>query len=282
MRGAALRDDNVDTVVRIPFDFDPDRPAGTPSTDAEIGRAEYCREQIVAALLGAGWPMPALGMSGNGAHALWRCCIKASPTWKATAQGLYAGVARQFADVFAAAGVKFDTTVRNPARIWRLYGSVNRKGEPTPERPHREARIVLPAGPWQVVRPEQIERLVALWAPQAQRERKVVDLDQARQLRSGSGDYTTLDAIAWFAAHGAYLRPLDAGKHAVRCPWAHEHTTSSPATGSDTVVFDDPGRWPTFHCSHSHCAGRSILDVMQVWGDADRYCARAWEGRRHG
>ena len=41
------------------------------------------------------------------------------------------------------------------------------------------------------------------------------------------------------------------------------------------------GGWPTFHCSHDHCQGRRLLDVMQVWGDADAFCARAWEGRHH-
>jgi len=32
--------------------------------------------------------------------------------------------------------------VFNPARIWKLYGTVSRKGDSIPERPHRLARIL--------------------------------------------------------------------------------------------------------------------------------------------
>ena len=30
----------------------------------------------------------------------------------------------------------------NPARIWKLYGTLAAKGDPTPERPHRLSRLV--------------------------------------------------------------------------------------------------------------------------------------------
>jgi hypothetical protein len=37
---------------------------------------------------------------------------------------------------------KVDQSVFNPARIWKLYGTFNRKGDSLPERPHRLARIL--------------------------------------------------------------------------------------------------------------------------------------------
>ena len=38
--------------------------------------------------------------------------------------------------------VAIDTSVHNPARIWRLPGTMNCKGDSIPERPHRMARIL--------------------------------------------------------------------------------------------------------------------------------------------
>ena len=52
----------------------------------------------------------------------------------------------------------------------------------------------------------------------------------------------------------------------------------------DTVIFDASRSdlFPPFHCSHAHCDGRGILEVMALWGDADRFCARAYsrEGKQ--
>ena len=43
------------------------------------------------------------------------------------------------AKVFDDADVKIDQEVFNPARIWKLYGSLACKGDSTIERPHRMA-----------------------------------------------------------------------------------------------------------------------------------------------
>lgn len=91
----------------------------------------------------------------------------------------------------------------------------------------------------------------------------------------GTGDYTTLDMVGWFKAHGAYGRPLGGDKHAVLCPWVNEHSEQRPADYSDTVVWEAAGgRWPSFFCSHAHCEGRGIRDVLEVWDDADRWCSQ--------
>lgn len=86
------------------------------------------------------------------------------------------------------------------------------------------------------------------------------------------GDYRTLDAVAWFSAHQMFIGPAGRqGKYHVKCPWASEHTNGI-ANAEDTVLYEDPGRWPTFACSHSHCEGRDIKQVNELWGDIDSYC----------
>jgi hypothetical protein len=65
---------DADIVQRrwLPLDFDPVRPAGISSTDAEhaaaLQRAQDCRSW----LQGLSWPAPISADSGNGAHLLFR------------------------------------------------------------------------------------------------------------------------------------------------------------------------------------------------------------------
>ena len=97
---------------------------------------------------------------------------------------------------------------------------------------------------------------------------------------SGQGRYDSIDIPAWFGSHGLYRFPLDDyngnPRHAVRCPWESEHTVESFDDDTSTVVFENPGRWPGFNCSHAHCAHRGIRDVMELLGDADEFCSERW------
>ncbi len=264
----ALKDADIEVITRLPFDIDPVRPKDTPSTDAELAAALEARELLVRVLTGYGWPRPALGMSGNGAHVLYRARVQSIPAWKGAVASLYLGLGNLLHEPFKALNVRFDTTVQNPARIWRLYGSVNRKGQPTKDRPHRRAEIILPAGPWQVVPVDVLRRTRNSVTPVVSRQPS----PGPRVPLNGRGDYTSLDVVAWFQSHDAYRKALFDGKHAVDCPWIDEHSTTGI---TDTVVWETSG-WPTFHCSHDHCHGRNLRDVITLWGDADTFCAKEW------
>lgn len=88
------------------------------------------------------------------------------------------------------------------------------------------------------------------------------------------GDFKTLDGFQWFTIHGAYLGTAgQEHKHFVVCPWRLNHTegTNNP---TEAVLWTEPGKWPTFACSHGHCADKTIKDVIKLWGDADEYCAQ--------
>ena len=65
--------------VWLPIDFDPVRPSGISSTDAEhtaaLERAQACR----AWLASLGWPQPVYADSGNGAHLLYRIDLPNDP-----------------------------------------------------------------------------------------------------------------------------------------------------------------------------------------------------------
>ena len=47
-----------------------------------------------------------------------------------------------YADQLARLNLELDQAVFNPARLTKLYGTMARKGDNTPDRPHRLARII--------------------------------------------------------------------------------------------------------------------------------------------
>jgi hypothetical protein len=268
-QGAALRDNDVAFVTRLPFDFDPVRPAGVCSTDAELECALVARDRLVRYLSKLRWPLPLHAKSGNGFHAQYRVRLRNDDATREMLRVLYAGLHAEFADHL----VEFDRTVRSPGQIFRLYGSVNRKGRNTKERPHRVSTVWIPPR-WQQVPAPQIEQLAEYYAKRLPgSESRNASKCVPASVAAGAGDYRTLDVVAWFTAHRHYKRPLADGKHAVRCPWVHEHSTQDQPQGTATIVFEADGGWPGFHCSHAHCAGRDVRDVMQLWGDQDAFCA---------
>ncbi len=273
----AICNDHVDRHVRLLFDFDPARPSGMPSTEIELQAACQRATEVQRHLSGHGWPVPAVAVSGNGYHLQYRTALPNTPVVREQLSVIYAGLHRLFDDDV----VSFDRSVRNPGRICTLYGSYKRKGKATAERPHRKSSIVIPRD-WRQVRPRQIDQLANLYAKIATDSRVEEGTGGlGASFRPGQGDYRTLDVVAFFKAHGAYVRHLGGNVHGVRCPWSHEHSSPSPRDGSDTVTFEPDGRWAGFACKHAHCSGRNIKDVIAIWPDVDQFCSRAF-GRSTG
>jgi hypothetical protein len=81
MGNRALADADVALHTRLVFDFDPIRPKGTPSTDAEMRAAVAARDRMVAAMQSTGWPHPATALSRRTTPASSRrsrCCRETS------------------------------------------------------------------------------------------------------------------------------------------------------------------------------------------------------------
>jgi hypothetical protein len=140
------RDEPADTtadhhVIRrqwLPIDCHPVRPKGIPSTDQEKEAAFERARDVREYLWTEGWDTPILADSGNGAHLLYR--IDLQPDDGGYVQQILTDLGARFTD----SRVSIDQTVFNPARIWKLYGSLARKGDHAPVvgRPHRVARLL--------------------------------------------------------------------------------------------------------------------------------------------
>lgn len=89
------------------------------------------------------WPEPMVCDSGNGGHLVYKTHM---PVTKETT-ALYKDFLRLLDLKFSYKTennlhVKVDTTVYNPGRITKLYGTMTHKGDATPDRPHRRSYIM--------------------------------------------------------------------------------------------------------------------------------------------
>lgn len=77
-------------------------------------------------------------------------------------------------------------------------------------------------------------------------------------------DWSTLDVVGIFAQAGFAPRDIGGGKYAVICPWTGEHSHPDfDGRSTSTVIWSDPA---TFYCSHAHCDGRRLADVLELIG----------------
>jgi hypothetical protein len=145
--------------VGIVFDADPQRSAGISATDEEKALARERIARLVSHLAALGWPDPVLADSGNGFHAYYKIDLPADDG------GLVERVLKAAAARFSDGLVEIDVKVANPSRIIKLYGTKSRKGDSTPDRPHRWTRVLSVPAEFRVVPVELLEAFAAEAAP---------------------------------------------------------------------------------------------------------------------
>jgi len=151
----------------LPLDFDPIRVAGISSSNEEHEVALKRATEVQAWLKGLGWPESILADSGNGGHLLHRIDLPNTTETTALIQRCLKAVALKFGDTV----VEVDLTIGNPARIWKLYGTKACKGDDTPERRHRLAKILDVPNKIQVVSRELVEQLAAMAPDESKADR---------------------------------------------------------------------------------------------------------------
>jgi P4 family phage/plasmid primase-like protien len=157
----AAHDCDVARRRRLFIDVDPVRPPGmalTCATDAERTAAREVAELVRDYLVGVlGWPAPVVVDSGSGVALLFAVELPND----AAATALVRRVLLALAARFDSAEAKIDTTVFNASRLCRIPGTVNRKGEHTPERPHRTGGVLDAPDVLEPVAVELLEQLAA-------------------------------------------------------------------------------------------------------------------------
>jgi hypothetical protein len=114
-----------------------DRLQKEPSSDEEKAKTKLVAKAVRKYLTEQGWPQPYVCDSGNGYHLLYLINLVNN----ATNFGHHADCLKALKTKFDCDGTKIDSTVYNPARLTRAYGSTTRKGSDSPERPYRRNYI---------------------------------------------------------------------------------------------------------------------------------------------
>ena len=225
-----------------PLDFDPVRPAGISSTEAEHEAALARTTACIAWLAARGWPHPVRADSGNGGHGLYHIDLPNDDASTTVLKTCLEALAMYFTD----SEVALDLGVYNAARIWKVYGTLACKGDNLPERPHRLAQLLDVPNPVVCVTREQLEALAAL-----------VPAPPSPTPRSRGATPQTFDLRQWIASHGLPVAAedqwLQSGTKWVLnpCPWNSDHTN-----GAAFIVQHGSG-WIAAGCHHNGCQGNN-------------------------
>ncbi|QDT57308.1 hypothetical protein Pan44_53760 [Caulifigura coniformis] len=129
-------DGDVARLAWLYIDVDPVRPSGVSATVEEKQHAVDIAKQVNKFLQDRGFPQALPADSGNGIHLLVKIDLPVSDNV------LVKNCLRAIAAKFDSKKVKIDTVNFNPSRITKAYGSIARKGDHTPERPHRRSQLL--------------------------------------------------------------------------------------------------------------------------------------------
>ena len=121
------------------IDVDPDRPTDTNATEEEREAGWQVIQSVREELHDRGWMAPLLASSGNGWHLCFPVDLPATEAITAQVKNLLAGLNKRHGREGQA---KVDCKVHDLSRIWKLPGTMTRKGQDSPERPWRQASLL--------------------------------------------------------------------------------------------------------------------------------------------
>ena len=251
LRPAGRNPTTADTdIVRrrwLLIDCDPKRSSGVSSTKAEHESALAKAREIRDGLSSLGWPDPIMTDSGNGAQLMYRIDLPADDGEL---------VRRVIGEIAKASSeqVAIDTSVHNPARIWRLPGTMNCKGDSIPERPHRMARILEEPQDIVSVSREQMQDIVSHQSEDTQTD--VPDDDWKHTMPA-------FDLDSWIAQYCPELgspQPWKGGRKWIFpvCPFNEAHANKS------AVLIQEPSGAVAFKCHHNGCSGNDWRALREL------------------
>ncbi len=246
IRSAVLGDSTADIniIARrwLMVDFDPVRPAGISSSDGQHEAALLRARRCQAHLSQCDWPEPIVADSGNGAHLLYPIDLPVSD------RGLVSQCLSVLAATFNDPAVTVDTTVHNPARIWKLYGTPACKGDNTPDRPHRISRILSAPVELEPVPRKYLEELAA----EAPIDPRSAQNGSPRHEKSGG----SFDVAAFIARHNLDVEgPHDwHGRQGTGQRWIFRTSPMCDHHDRSAFVVKHASGAITAHCHHNSCS----------------------------
>lgn len=246
----------------LPIDLDPIRPAGISSSDEEHAAALQMAGEIRRWLIeDLGWPENAFirADSGNGGHLSAKIDLSNDDGAKDLIKRCLAALDLRFSNET----VKVDTTTYNAARIWKIYGTMARKGSDMPDRPHRLARLLEVPDDLQTVTREKLEALAAM-LPRSEPTKSSNTFDPAKYAKGHGANVLRIEP--WTDREGGTWELAILAE----CPFDSSHNRGEARIG----VRSDGMR--TFRCFHDSCNGRDWHALRDLW-EPERRKANAEE-----
>ena len=273
------RDDEIVALHWLLIDLDPKRISGVSSSDKEQKKTVQKAKEIYQFLRKRGWKEPIRATSGNGTHLVYRFDCPNTPEytdlWEKTLKILH----HKFSDN----NVEIDTTVFNPARICKLWGTKAQKGADTPQRPHRMSHI------WETT-PTHIEINDIALMKSLVDELSILTEDsflsdssnitihtQAFPLSPSPSAPKKKDSPAFIFDLPEFIK-----KHEIPVKntemlgdgstmYILEHCLFDEShTGKDAAIIRKPDGKICYHCFHAHCANKHWKDVRLLF-EPDAY-----------
>lgn len=230
---------DLDIVTRrwLLIDCDAVRKSDIPSSDSEHKAAQEKAIEVKEGLASLNWPEPIVIDSGNGAQLMYRIDLPAedSELIHKVLQGI---------NLASSEAVNIDLTVFNAARIWRLPGTLNCKGDHTEARPHRMAKIISVPDKIELVTEEQLRGIVS-----CVEEESVQDTTYSTYTQGSS----SFNLDEWISTYCPELAGQEAtwkdGRKWVFdvCPFSAEHADRS------AVITQHSAGGIAFKCHHNGC-----------------------------
>ena len=127
------------------LDIDPDRPSGVAATEAEKRSAQELAADVEDWLRAQGWDYPLIADSGNGVYLFFAVDWANDSETADVLKRFYANLNGFLPpDDAGKPSAHIDVSVYNAARIVRVGGTTNRKGDSIPDRPHRHCEYYEP------------------------------------------------------------------------------------------------------------------------------------------
>jgi hypothetical protein len=244
-------DGDVTLLNWLPADADTIRPAGISSSDEghdrSIARIRYIKKWLVEE---QGWPERSLVIvdSGNGGYLLARIELENDINGTQENTKLVAGCLEALDYLFGDEAFHIDTTSQNPARILRVPGTLNAKGDEVAElaMKHRSARILDAPDSFEVVPKEKLLALVAMLPEEEAQPKTYVN----------TGGF---DPVKYCQDHNLsvhHTKPWKGGTAAIldECIFDSSHELSACIIG-----------WPngkrTYRCRHNSCLSKKWADA---------------------
>ncbi len=249
-------DAEIERRSHLLIDFDAVRPAGISSTNAEHAAALKLAAEVTGWLTGNGWPDPIKADSGNGAHLTYR--VELFNT--AANTNLFRDFLTALARRFDSKKVKIDRSVFNPARIWKLPGTLVCKGADVRERPWRLAAMLSVPERIELVTGDMIGDII-----RAAGSAKVIAIrdDQDKGItdkRNGRPLWTDIEPI--FSERITKKKdPRPDGSFIIEikgCPFSKAGHPEDRAGWF--TVFANGTFWPG--CFHNNCQGKGLKETL--------------------